>query len=77
MTKKIAVGLPDDLEEVAREKVANGEYDSVEAYRTEVMQRVFAGTTLKEFLDDWFEEDGKPSPEDYAWADRQLGLSGG
>lgn len=74
MTTKIAVSLPDELVDQARAAVARGDFPSVSACIADAMRRAFSGMTLADVLDEWSAEHGEPSDEDYAWADRALGL---
>jgi Arc/MetJ-type ribon-helix-helix transcriptional regulator len=74
MTKKIAISLPDDLVAEARAAVASGRATSVSAYVADAMRGVSRRETLREVLDDIFEEIGYPDAERRAWAREQLGL---
>lgn len=84
MTKvaKITISLPREQAEQAREAVARGEAASVSNYISTALAAVapvgVAGNeedTLAGLVADIFAEDGEPSPEAYAWADRVLGLT--
>jgi antitoxin ParD1/3/4 len=74
MTKKIAVSLPDEQVEKARRAVAEGRAASVSAYVAEALARRSADDELVELLAEMDAEHGPPSAEDYAWAERALGL---
>jgi Arc/MetJ-type ribon-helix-helix transcriptional regulator len=74
MTKKIAVSLPDELVAEAKDAVASGRAASVSAYVADAMRAVGKRETLREVLDDIYEEIGYPTAEDRAWAREQLGL---
>lgn len=74
MTKKITVSLPDDQVEQARRAVAAGRAASVSAYVTEALTRRSADDDLIDLLAEMDAEYGPPTAEDYAWAERALGL---
>jgi Arc/MetJ-type ribon-helix-helix transcriptional regulator len=74
MTTKITVSLPDHLVEAARAAVRDGRAASVSAVVAEALRSHLRGGDLKSLLDEWDEEFGPPSPEDFAWADSVLGL---
>ena len=74
MTTKIAVSLPDELVEKAKAAVRSGRAASVSAYVAEALAAHSGRQTLREVLDDFFEEFGHPTAEDRAWARRQLGI---
>jgi Arc/MetJ-type ribon-helix-helix transcriptional regulator len=84
MTKvaKITISLPPEQAEQAREAVARGEASSVSSYISAALAAVSPspadggeGDTLADLVRDMIAEDGVPSPEAYAWADRVLGLT--
>ena len=84
MTKvaKITISLPPEQAEQAREAVARGEASSVSSYISAALAAVAPpladggeGDTLADLVRDMIAEDGVPSPEAYAWADRVLGLT--
>lgn len=75
MTKKIAVSLPDEVVANARNAVAMGRASSVSAYIAESVVRREREDSLASLLDDLDRELGEPSPGDYAWADKALGLA--
>lgn len=83
MTKaaKITVSLPPEQVEQAREAVANGAASSVSAYISAALAAVTPlletdeEDTLADFAADLIAEDGVPSAEAYAWADRVLAMS--
>jgi Arc/MetJ-type ribon-helix-helix transcriptional regulator len=79
---KITISLPPEQVEQAREAVANGEASSVSAYISTALAAVapIAASdededTLADFVRDLIAEDGEPSAEAYAWADRVLAMS--
>ncbi|HST56403.1 MAG TPA: hypothetical protein VLJ42_11010 [Solirubrobacteraceae bacterium] len=78
---KITISLPRHQVEQARAAVANGEATSVSSYISAALLSIApdpaaAGPdSLAAFAADLIAEFGKPSPEDYAWADEVLGKS--
>jgi Arc/MetJ-type ribon-helix-helix transcriptional regulator len=74
MTKKIAISLPDEQVERARRAVAAGRAPSVSAYIAQALARRAADDDLVEMLAEMDVQDGPPSAEDYAWAERVLGI---
>jgi len=83
MTKvaKITISLPPELVEQARAAVGRGDAASVSSYISAALAAVAPpadlddGDTLADLVADMIAEDGVPSPEAYAWADKVLGLS--
>ncbi len=83
MTKvaKITISLPPEQADQAREAVARGEASSVSNYISAALAAVAPPSipadedTLADLVADLIAEDGVPSPEAYAWADKVLGLS--
>jgi Arc/MetJ-type ribon-helix-helix transcriptional regulator len=84
MTKarKIAISLPPEQVEQAREAVARGEAASVSGYISAALTAVAPVSsggveedTLAAFAAELIAEDGEPSAEAYAWADRVLAMS--
>jgi Arc/MetJ-type ribon-helix-helix transcriptional regulator len=83
MTKaaKITISLPPEQVEQARDAVASGEASSVSGYISAARAAVapVEGSehqdTLADFAADLIAEDGEPSAEAYAWADRVLAMS--
>ncbi|MHB1738394.1 MAG: toxin-antitoxin system antitoxin subunit [Actinomycetes bacterium] len=73
MTTKIAVSLPDELVQAARQAVADGRATSVSAFVAAAMADRERTESLAALVADIIAEDGEPSSEDYAWADRALG----
>ncbi|MHB1613360.1 MAG: toxin-antitoxin system antitoxin subunit [Actinomycetes bacterium] len=73
MTTKIAVSLPDELVQAARQAVADGRATSVSAFVAAAMANRERTESLAALVADIIAEDGEPSSEDYAWADRALG----
>jgi Arc/MetJ-type ribon-helix-helix transcriptional regulator len=84
MTKvaKITISLPPEQVEQARAAVTGGEAASVSSYISAALSAVAPASaadsadTLADLVADMIAEDGVPSPEAYAWADKVLGLSG-
>lgn len=84
MTKaaKITVSLPREQVDQVREAVARGEAPSVSGYVSGALADALARPrpekdedSLAELVAELIEEHGKPSAEDYAWADKVLSLS--
>jgi Arc/MetJ-type ribon-helix-helix transcriptional regulator len=85
MTKvaKVTISLPREQVEQAREAVAKGEASSVSGYISAALVAVApvnaheaeVDDSLASFAADLIAEDGTPSPEAYAWADRVLAMS--
>jgi Arc/MetJ-type ribon-helix-helix transcriptional regulator len=83
MTKvaKITISLPQKQVEEVRAAVARDEAPSVSRYISAALATAAPpalpedGDTLADLVADMIAEDGVPSPEAYAWADRVLGLS--
>ena len=74
MTKKIAVSLPDDLVEQAHRAVEAGKASSVSAYVASAMRSHGRSESLRDVLDDVFEEISHPDAQRRTWARRALGL---
>lgn len=74
MTTKITVSLPDEQVRAAKRAVAEGRAASVSAYVSEALGQKTADEHLLEMLEEMKAEYGAPTEEDYAWADRVLGL---
>ena len=72
---KIAVSLPGDQIEAARQAVANGQAPSVPAYVSDALARAERDASLARLVASLVSDHGEPSPADYAWADEVLGLS--
>jgi len=85
MTKvaKIAISLPQEQVEQAREAVAKGEASSVSGYISAALLAVApvnaseaeVDDSLASFAADLIAEHGRPSAEAYAWADRVMAMS--
>lgn len=82
MTKvaKITISLPQEQVEQAREAVERGEAASVSGYISAALAAVAPAVdgeedSLADFVADLIAENGPPSPEAYAWADRVLAMS--
>lgn len=74
MTTKIAISLPDELVAAARRAVEEGRAASVSAYVATALSRQVREDDLTALLAEMRAEHGSPSADDYAWADRVLGL---
>lgn len=74
MTTKIAVSLPDELVEQAREAVAAGAAPSVSAYVATALRQQGRYADLTKLLEEMAAEQGAPSAADRAWARDALGL---
>lgn len=72
---KIAVSLPKDQIEAARQAVANGQAPSVSAYVSDALARVKRDASLAGLVAQLIAEDGTPTAADYAWADDVLARS--
>jgi Arc/MetJ-type ribon-helix-helix transcriptional regulator len=83
MTKvsKMTISLPREQAEQVREAVARGEASSVSGYISAALMAVMVAPasededTLADLVADMIAEDGPPSAEAYAWADKVLGLT--
>jgi Arc/MetJ-type ribon-helix-helix transcriptional regulator len=81
MTKvaKITISLPPEQAEQARAAVARGEAPNVSRYISAALAAMAPPATaaredtLADLVADIIAEDGQPSAEAYAWADRVLG----
>jgi Arc/MetJ-type ribon-helix-helix transcriptional regulator len=74
MTTKLAVSLPDELVEQARQAVREGRAASVSAYIADAMSQSARTRSIARLVADMRAEDGPPDEEDYAWARRALGV---
>ncbi|MGC1281500.1 MAG: hypothetical protein WA895_01090 [Streptosporangiaceae bacterium] len=74
MTTKLAVSLPDELAEQARQAVREGRAASVSAYIADAMAQSARTRSIARLVADMRAEDGPPDEEDYAWARRALGV---
>lgn len=72
---KIAVSLPARQVDDARLAVDEGRAASVSAYIAEALAQQHEADALAQLVAAMRAEDGRPDPEDYAWADRALGLT--
>jgi Arc/MetJ-type ribon-helix-helix transcriptional regulator len=83
MTKvsKMTISLPQEQAEQVREAVARGDASSVSGYISAALAVVMVAPagedkdTLADLVADMIAEDGPPSVEAYAWADKVLGLT--
>jgi Arc/MetJ-type ribon-helix-helix transcriptional regulator len=82
MTKvaKITISLPPEQAEQVRAAVECGEAPNVSRYISAALSAVATSAAsdkdaLADLVADIIAEDGVPSPEAYAWADRVLGLT--
>jgi antitoxin ParD1/3/4 len=74
-TVKIAVSLPPEQVEEAKRAVQEGRAPSVSAYVAEALSQRQRGDALAALLEELVAEHGVPSPADYDWAMRALGLA--
>jgi hypothetical protein len=77
---KLTISLPQEQVAQAREAVERGEASSVSGYISAALVAVAPPVvgeedTLADFVADLIAEDGPPSPEAYAWADRVMAMS--
>jgi len=72
MTTKIAVSLPDELVDEARQAVRDGRAESVSGYVAEAMSQRSRRESLAVLLDDLDEELGAPGRGARRWAEQQL-----
>lgn len=75
MTQKIAVSLPDEQLEAIRQAVDQGRAASVSGFISTAVARAEQVAGLEALLDDLDRELGAPTADDYAWADKALGLA--
>lgn len=74
MTKKIAISLPDELVDYARQSVRDGEAASVSALVGDALNERMRRRRLEDMLDEMLEETGGPMTDaERAAADRALG----
>ncbi len=73
-TAKIAVSLPPGLVKAAKRAVKEGRAPSMSAYVAEALARQQRVDSLASLLEELVAQHGEPSPDDYAWAKRALGL---
>ena len=77
----VAISLPQEQVEQAREAVARGEAASVSGYISTALAAMSPASavddedTLTDLVADLMAEFGRPSQESYAWADEVLGLT--
>lgn len=75
MTTKIAISLPDELAEQAKQAVAEGRAASVSAYIAALLEQRAADEKWVQMLAEMDAEYGEPTAEHYAWAERVLGIA--
>lgn len=71
-TRKIAITLPEEQVIEAKRAVTEGRARSVSAYIAEAVAAQAERHGLWAYVDALIAEHGKPTSEDYAWADAQL-----
>ena len=71
--EKIAITLPVEQVREARRAVAEGRARSVSAYIATALASYDERQGLRAYVDALIAEHGRPTSEDYAWADEQLG----
>ncbi|MHB8452375.1 MAG: hypothetical protein ACYDAQ_18280 [Mycobacteriales bacterium] len=69
---KIAVSLPEEQVAAAKRAVAAGQARSVSAYVAEALASNSERQGLRAYVDSLIAEHGRPTAQDYAWADEQL-----
>lgn len=82
-SQNITISLPLEQIEQVQAAVSNGEASSVSDYISEALNAVTSSEaseqkdedTLADFVRDLIAEDGEPSAEAYAWAERVLAMS--
>ena len=77
---KITISLPPEQVQQARAAVANGEAESVSGYISAALAAIAPPNkgnedTLADFISDLIAEDGEPSAEARAWADRAWAMA--
>lgn len=75
MTKKIAISLPDEQVSAIHRAVSEGRAASVSGFISAAVARVEREHSLAQLLTELDRELGPVSPDDLAWADKELGLS--
>lgn len=75
MTTKVAISLPDEVLESARQAVSDGRADSLSGYIAATLAERQGYEDLAALLADMAKETGGPSEKDRLWARRALGLS--
>ena len=75
MTRKIAISLPDEQVDAIRRAVSEGKAASVSGFISGAVARAEREDSLAKLLDDLDRELGEPRSDDYAWADKALGLT--
>jgi Arc/MetJ-type ribon-helix-helix transcriptional regulator len=71
-TRRLAVTLPEELVATAQAAVADGQARSVSAYVAKALDAYAERQDLRTYVDGLIAEHGKPSAEDYRWADEQI-----
>lgn len=71
-TRKIAITLPEEQVLEAKRAVTEGRARSVSAYIAEAVAARAKRHGLRAYVDALIAEHGKPTSDDYAWADAQL-----
>ncbi|HVX21460.1 MAG TPA: hypothetical protein VHB02_08935 [Acidimicrobiales bacterium] len=74
MTTKIAVSLPDEAVQAARQAVAQGRAPSVSAYIASAVSSKARGDELAELLADMATDCGPADDDDRRWARTVLGI---
>jgi Arc/MetJ-type ribon-helix-helix transcriptional regulator len=69
---KIAITIPEELLAEVKAAVARGEAASVSAYISEAVAQANGKRPYQQYFDLLDELHGPPSPEDHAWAAKQL-----
>lgn len=76
-TERVTVTLPKELAERLRQCVSAGEAESVSGYVTSIIEERFEKELLSRWVADMEAVGGKPTEEDYAWADEVWRLARG
>jgi Arc/MetJ-type ribon-helix-helix transcriptional regulator len=76
-TERVTVTLPKELAERLRQRVSAGEAESVSGYVTSIIEERFEKELLTRWMADMEAVGGKPTEEDYAWADEVVRLARG
>lgn len=80
-SESITISLPPEQIEQARTAISKGEASDLSSYISSALTAVAPisttqdGDTLADFVRDLIAEDGTPSPEAHAWADRVWAMS--
>jgi Arc/MetJ-type ribon-helix-helix transcriptional regulator len=76
-TERITVTLPKEIAEQVRQRVADGEAESVSGYVTSIIEARFERELVARFLDDMAQVGGLPTEEDIKRVDELMRLARG